>query len=115
MIRALLVLVEDLLRLALLPLWAAGRILSRPRGDVMHVKLRPRLVELQSPASRWAAWLPWVAAARPTSLVALRRLASHVARDARVAPVVFQVPPLAAGMAACSALPEVMLGPRAAG
>jgi protease-4 len=114
-VRPLVTLLWNALRLLLLPGWLVGRALGRHRGGWLVVRVRPRVVELARPAPRLARYLPWLWPDPPTPLEALRRLASHVARDARVDGVLFVLPPLASGWSAADGLRRVVDGLRRAG
>lgn len=102
-------------RFLLAPLWLLERAYSRPRSPWLRVKVRSHLVELHPERPGLWRFLPWFADRLPTSLHALRRLASLVARDAAVRGVVVQLPPLTAGWAAAAGLRAVLLTLRAAG
>lgn len=107
--------VTNLLRLPLLPLWWASRLFSRPKGDWVVVRLRPRLVELPRPRPFFLRWVPGYTQKLPTPISALRRLADHVGRDPATTGVLFIVPPMMAGWAATKALRDVLLRLRASG
>lgn len=98
----------NLLRLPLLPLWWAGRLFSRPKGEWVVVRLRPRLVELPKPTAFFLRWVPGFAQKLPTPISALRRLAEHVGRDGDVKGVIFVVPPMMAGWAATKSVRDVL-------
>ena len=108
-------LLGNLLRLPFLPLWWLSRLLSRPRGQWLLVRLRPRLVELERPRPFFVRFFPSVAKTLPTALETLRRLADHVVRDHRVTGVVVELPPLTAGWSTCASLRSVIAKLRAAG
>ena len=64
-----------------LPFWAIARLLARPKGRWVVVRLRPRLVEARQP-------LPWIrqiieaeSLRRTSSLAAFRRMADYVISD----------------------------------
>ena len=107
--------VLNLLKLPLYPLWLALRWLGRPRERWLHVKLRPRVVEVDRPMELLARLMPRMRAAAPTSLSVLRTFAERVVRDPAIEGVVFEIPALATGWAAATSLREVMLALRAGG
>lgn len=108
-------LVRNLVSLALAPFWLFSRLVSRPRAPWLHVKVRPRVVELLPPIPRFARWLPGFARRLPTPLASLRRLAEHAGRDGAVRGVVFEIPPLASGWSAAAGLRDVIASLRKAG
>ena len=108
-------LLGNLIRLPLLPLWWLTRLISRPRGQWLLVRVRPRVVELERPHPFFLRFFPTVAKTLPTALSSLRRLADHAVRDHRVTGVVFEIPPLVAGWATCASLRNVITKLRAGG
>ena len=108
-------LLSNLMRLLTAPLWYLGRAASRPRSRWVHVRLRPRLVEIERPVPFFVDWIPGLAEARPTSLTLLRELADFVVEDDRIEGVVFDVPPLVAGWATCQSLRDILLRLRESG
>ncbi|HJL19274.1 MAG TPA: signal peptide peptidase SppA [Sandaracinaceae bacterium LLY-WYZ-13_1] len=104
---------SNLMRLLTAPLWYVGRTAMRPRARWVHVRLRPRLVEIEKPVPFFVEWIPGVAEARPTSVSLLRELVDLVAEDDRMEGVVFDVPPLVAGWATCQSLRDLLLRLRA--
>lgn len=95
--RLLLRLVLGLLRLPLVPAWWVVRWMARPRSGWVLVRLQPRLTEMPRHRSLLARWIPGAAAALPTPLESLRRLATHVGRDPRMQGIVLEIPPLLSG------------------
>jgi len=100
---------RNLLCVPLLPFWAIARIVSRPKGRWIAVRLKPRLVEARQP-------LPWLrrlldagSLRRTSSLAAVRRLADYAIRDPRVEGVAFVLPPVQAGWSVCVGLREQIL------
>lgn len=96
--------IRNLLCVPLLPLWAIGRWLARPKGGWIVVRVKPRLVEARQP-------IPWIrrildagSLLRTTSLADIRRLADYAISDDRVAGVAFVLPPLHAGWSVCVGL-----------
>ncbi|MGB8329239.1 MAG: signal peptide peptidase SppA [Polyangiales bacterium] len=115
MLRLVLRSIWNLLCLPILPIWAIGRCLSRPKGPWIVVRLKPRLVEARQP-------LPWLhrllemdALRRTSSLAAVRRLADYAIRDARIEGVAWVLPPLHAGWSVCAGLREQITRLRDAG
>lgn len=100
-------LVGTLLKLPLLPLWLLGRVAARPRADWLVVKVRPRVQEVVSPKKAWMRFFPALRENVPTSLSALRRLATLASQDSKVRGVAFVVPPLMVGWAGAQALRDV--------
>ena len=113
--RVALRLLFNLLRLPFWPLYLLKRLVVRPRGDTVLVRLRPRIVELMRPLPFFVHWIPGFASALPTSLVVLRRLGHAILRDTRVRTVVFEVPPLASGWASCAGVRELLVTLRKGG
>ncbi len=99
----------NLLRLLTAPFWFLGQLGTRPRARWVHVRLRPRLVEIERPVPFFVQWLPGVSEARPTSLTLLRELADFVAEDDRIEGVVVDLPPLVAGWATCQSLRDILV------
>lgn len=102
-------LLTNVMRLLTAPLWYLGQAASRPRAKWVHVRLRPRLVEIERPVPFFVDWIPGLAEARPTSLTLLRELADFIIEDGRIEGVVFDVPPLASGWAMCQSLRDILL------
>lgn len=98
----------NVLRLPLLPLWWLSRLLGRPRGRWLLVRLRPRLTELERPRPFFYRFIPGIGKVLPTPLEALRRMADHAVRDHRVTGVVIEIPHLLAGWAACAGVRDVI-------
>lgn len=98
----------NLVRLPFLPLWWLMRLVGRPRGQWLLVRLRPRLAELERPRPFFFRFLPGIAKVLPTPLAALRRLAAHAVRDHRVTGVVIEVPRLLSGWAAVASVRDVV-------
>ncbi len=105
----------NFMRLFTAPMWYLGQIGSRPRARWVHVRLRPRLVELERPIPFFVEWLPGVSESRPTSLELLRELTDFIVEDERIEGVVFDMPPLVAGWATCQSLREILLRIRESG
>lgn len=99
----------NLLRVLTAPFWYLGQLGMRPRARWVHVRLRPRLVEIERPVPFFVEWIPGIAEARPTSLTLLRELADFVVEDPRIEGVVFDMPPLAAGWATCQSLRDILV------
>ncbi|MGB8225099.1 MAG: signal peptide peptidase SppA [Polyangiales bacterium] len=115
MLRLVLRLIRNLFCVPILPIWAIGRRLSRPKGRWIVVRVKPRLVEARQP-------LPWLwrlldadALRRTTSLAAIRSLADYAIRDAHIEGVAFVLPPLQAGWAVCAGLRQQITRLRDAG
>lgn len=106
---------SNLMRLLTAPVWFLGQATSRPRARWVHVRLRPRLVEIERPVPFFVDWVPGLAEARPTSLTLLRELADFIVDDPRIEGVVFDVPPLASGWATCQSLRNVLVRLRESG
>lgn len=103
------------LRFATLPLFVLHRYVRRPRARWVHVRIRPRLVEVEPFYPTVLHWLPGFAERRPTSLAALRRLCALVRADERIDGVVFEMPWLTVGWAYCQSLRSILLDLRASG
>lgn len=101
------------MRLLTAPFWYVGKSAMRPRARWVHVRLRPRIVEIEKPLPFFLEWIPGVSEARPTSLWLLRELVDLVLEDDRMQGVVFDVPNLVAGWATCQSLRDLMLRLRA--
>ena len=101
-------LLGNLLRLPLLPLWWLGRLVGRPRGDWLSIRLRPRLVELPRIRPFLARWIPGVARVLPTPLSALHRLAELVGADPHLRGVVVEIPHMHAGWAQCAGVRDAI-------
>lgn len=106
---------SNLMRLLTAPLWYVGKSAMRPRARWVHVRLRPKLVEIEKPLPFFLEWLPGVSEARPTSLWLIRELVELVLEDERMEGVVFDVPPLTAGWATCQTLRDLILRLRQGG
>lgn len=115
MIPFILRLFANLFRLLTAPLWYLGHLASRPRARWIHIRLRPRIVELERPMPFFMEWVPGLSEARPTSLSLLRELADLVAEDERIEGVVVDMPPLMAGWATCQSLRDVLVRIRESG
>lgn len=107
-------LLSNLLRLIFSPFYFLGRISSKPRARWVHVRMRPRIVEIDKPRPFFLEWIPGVAETLPTSLTVIRELVELVAHDERIEGVVFDIPPLAAGWATCQSLRNLLVRLRAA-
>lgn len=108
-------LVSNFMRLVTAPLWYLGQAASRPRARWVHVRLRPRLVEIERPVPFFVDWIPALSEARPTSLTLLRELTDFIVDDDRIEGVVFDVPPLTAGWATCQSLRDILVRLRESG
>lgn len=97
----------NLLRLIGAPLWWIAHRLSRPKAPWIVVRLRPRLTELQGPLPWILRWFPGIARQLPTPIETLARLARSASADDRITGVVFEIPHLQAGWAACASLREI--------
>src|SRR5690606_11865611 len=51
-------LVSNFMRLVTAPLWYLGQAASRPRARWVHVRLRPRLVEIERSVPFFVNWIP---------------------------------------------------------
>ncbi|MCZ7683303.1 MAG: signal peptide peptidase SppA [Sandaracinaceae bacterium] len=99
----------NVMRLLTAPMYYLGRLATRPRSRWIHVRLRPRIVEIERPVPFFLEWLPGVSEARPTSLTLLRELTDLLLEDERIEGVVFDIPPLVAGWATCQSLRELLV------
>ncbi|MBX3272911.1 MAG: signal peptide peptidase SppA [Sandaracinaceae bacterium] len=104
----------NLFRLLTAPFYFAAKVAARPRARWVHVRMRPRVVEIARPVPAFVEWIPQLADSLPTSLTLIRELVDEIVEDERVQGVVFDVPPLAAGWATCRSLRELILRLRAA-
>ncbi len=98
----------NFMRLLTAPLYYLGRAASRPKSRWIHVRLRPRIVEIERPVPFFVEWIPGLSEARPTSLTLLRELVDLLVEDDRIEGVVFDVPPLTAGWATCQSLRDLL-------
>lgn len=105
----------NLMRLLTAPLYYLGRAATRPRSRWIHVRLRPRIVEIERPIPFFLEWVPGISEARPTSLTLLRELTDLLLEDERVEGVVFDIPPLVAGWATCQSLRDLLVRIRESG
>lgn len=105
----------NLMRLLTAPLYYLGRAATRPRSRWIHVRLRPRIVEIERPIPFFLEWVPGISEARPTSLTLLRELTDLLVEDERVEGVVFDIPPLVAGWATCQSLRDLLVRIRESG
>ena len=106
-------LLSNLLRLITAPFWYLGHLAMRPRARWVHVRMRPRIVEIDKPIPFFMEWVPGVSETRPTSLHLIRELVDLVLADERMEGVVFDLPPLVAGWATCQSLRQELLRLRA--
>lgn len=104
MLRLIFVSIRNLLCVPLLPLWAIGRWLARPKGRWIAVRLKPRVVEARQPLPLIRRILDAGSLRRTTSLGAIRRLADYAISDARIEGVAFVLPPLHAGWTVCAGI-----------
>lgn len=109
MLRALLRSIRNLFCVPLLPVWAIARVVARPRGRWVVLRLRPRLVEARQPVPLLQRLLDAESLRRTSSLAAVRRLADFVIGDSRIDGVAIVLPPLQAGWAVCAGLREQIL------
>lgn len=99
----------NLLRLLTAPFYFLAKAAARPRARWVHVRMRPRVVEIARPIPTFLEWIPGFSESLPTSLTLLRELVDQIVEDDRVEGVVFDVPPLAAGWATCHSLRQLLL------
>ena len=104
----------NLIRLLTAPLWYLGRLALRPRSRWVHIRLRPKLVEIDRVYPPFLEWIPGLSEQRPTSLELLRELTQMIAQDPRAEGVVFDLPPLQAGWATCQSLRALLVELKAA-
>jgi protease-4 len=97
-------LVINLFRLLWAPFFLFGKTAGRPRSKWVHIRLRPRLVEIERPLPALLQYIPGFADALPTSLTLIRRLVGYLLEDSHIEGVVFDVPPLRAGWATTQSL-----------
>ncbi|MEQ8453589.1 MAG: signal peptide peptidase SppA [Sandaracinaceae bacterium] len=109
MLPILLRLLTNVFRLLTAPLWWLGHKAMRPRSRWVHIRLRPRIVEIEKDLPFFVEWIPGLTERRPTSLTTLRELADQVLDDDRIVGVVFDIPPLVAGWATCQSLRDLMV------
>lgn len=107
--RALYRLVRNLVVLPFVPLLMLVRLLTRPSGPWLSVKLRAELAELERPRSRVLSVLQMLNP-RPkrTSLWVLRQLTRRIARDPRIHGLIIEVPPLHAGWATVAGVRQLV-------
>src|SRR5690242_13140294 len=100
----LLVLIGNILRLALLPLWLLVRHLRRPRGRWIEARLAADPSEIAVPLPRWRALLTRSAPPKLRSIAELRRACSALATDPRMDGLLVYIPHLSCGWATCASL-----------
>ncbi|HEY8427822.1 MAG TPA: signal peptide peptidase SppA [Sandaracinaceae bacterium] len=105
----------NFVRLLTAPMYFIGRLATRPKSRWIHVRLRPRIVEIERPLPFFLEWVPGVSEARPTSLTLLRELTDLLVEDDRIEGVVFDIPPLVAGWATCQSLRDILVRIRDSG
>lgn len=105
----------NFMRLLTAPMYYLGRIATRPKSRWIHVRLRPRIVEIERPIPFFMEWVPGFSEARPTSLTLLRELTDFLVEDERIEGVVFDMPPLVAGWATCQSLRDLLVRIRESG
>jgi protease-4 len=96
-------------RLLTAPLWYLSHLASRPRARWIHIRLRPKIVEIERDVPFFFDWVPGLSEARPTSLSLLRELADLIIEDERIEGVVVDMPPLMSGWATCQSLRDVLI------
>ncbi len=106
---------QNLLRLVTAPMWYLGQLAMRPKSRWVHVRMRPRIVEIERQLPFFLEWVPGISEARPTSLETLRELTDFIVEDERIEGVVFDVPPLVAGWATCQSLRDILVRLRESG
>ncbi len=99
----------NLLRLLTAPFYFLAKAAARPRARWVHVRMRPRVVEIARPIPTFLEWIPGFSESLPTSLSLIRELVDQIVEDERVEGVVFDVPPLSAGWATCHSLRQLLL------
>lgn len=109
MLRVLYRSIRNLLCIPILPLWAIGRWLGRPKSPWVVVRLKPRLVEARQPLPLLRRILDAESLRRTSSLSSFRRLADYVIGDAGVVGVAIVLPPLHAGWSVCTGLRDQIL------
>jgi protease-4 len=111
----LLVLIGNILRLALLPLWLLVRHLRRPRGRWIEARLAADPSEIAVPLPRWRALLTRSAPPKLRSIAELRRACSALATDPRMDGLLVYIPHLSCGWATCASLRQELATLRARG
>jgi protease-4 len=114
-LRAVLDVALNLLRLPALPFWWVFRRVTMPSERWVHVKVRSRLVEVDRPLHVLARFVPGLGPRRPTSLSALRELVQRIVADRKVEGVVVEVPHLQSGWSHAAALRDLLVRLRGAG
>ncbi|MCB9593467.1 MAG: signal peptide peptidase SppA [Sandaracinaceae bacterium] len=104
----------NLFRLLTAPFYFMAKLAARPRARWVHIRMRPKVVEIGKPIPFFMEYVPGFSETLPTSLTLIRELVDQIVEDDRIEGVVFDVPPLAAGWATCRSLRELMLRLRAA-
>lgn len=99
---------SNLLRLLTAPFFYLTKAGLRPRARWVHVRMRPKIVEIERTLPVWFDWFPQLTAMRPTSLSLIRELVDMVLEDDRIEGMVFDIPPLTAGWATCQSLRELI-------
>jgi protease-4 len=103
-VRTLLVLIGNILRLALLPLWLLARRLRRPRGRWVEARLAADPSEIALASPRWRALLTRSAPPKLRSIAELRRVCGALASDPRMDGLLVYIPHLSCGWATCASL-----------
>lgn len=101
-------------RILTAPLYFARRLMGRPRGRFVELRIGPRVTEL-SPPLPW--WVPFVAppSRLPTNLLRVEKLVEALARDPRRDGLLLVIDPLEVGWATAEAIRAVLEPLRAAG
>jgi len=102
-------LLSNLLRLLTAPFYFLAKAAARPRSRWVHVRMRPRVVEIARPVPWFMEYVPGFNESLPTSLTVIRELVDQVVDDDRMQGVVFDIPPLMTGWATCRSLRDLIL------
>ncbi len=114
-VRALFRILSNLLRVVLVPVWLAVRLLTRPKGPWLELRVASKLNELSVAAPAWQRFLPRAQRPKSTSLADVRELCSKIAADSQIRGLLVHLPSLGSGWAGCEALRQSLVQLRAAG
>lgn len=101
-------------RIATAPVYFVFRILGRPRGRWIELRIGPRVAELTPPLPWWLRYVG-PSSRLPTNLLKVRKLVSALARDGRRDGLLLVIEPLEVGWATAEAIRDTIAPLREAG
>jgi protease-4 len=110
--RSLLNILGNVVRLLVAPFWLPLHWWTRPQGAWVRLRLAPHVVDFKAPTV-W--WQRWVKKPGKSCLDDIRKLFDLVAADASLQGVLLEIPNLHSGWAECSTLRDLMQTLRASG